>query len=87
MLVELTIEANEESFVIIHQHGINDVNCKSRIYTSVLLKMSVRNMYTICMTEHNESQSLYVLFPLRFYMLSPQLRILSLMVVLREKHL
>ena len=31
MLVELTIEANEESFVIVHQHGSNDVNCKSRI--------------------------------------------------------
>ena len=31
MLVELTIEANEESFVIVHQHGGNDVNCKSRI--------------------------------------------------------
>ena len=25
MLVELTIEANEESFVIVHQHGGNDV--------------------------------------------------------------
>ena len=33
MLVELTIEANEESFVIVHQHGGNDVNCKSRIQT------------------------------------------------------
>ena len=31
MLVELTIEANEESFVIIHQHGGNDVNCNPRI--------------------------------------------------------
>ena len=31
MLVELTIEANEESFVIVHQHGGNDVTCKSRI--------------------------------------------------------
>ena len=28
MLVELTIEANEESFVIVHQHGSNDVTCK-----------------------------------------------------------
>ena len=31
MLVELTREANEESFVIVHQHGGNDVTCKSRI--------------------------------------------------------
>ena len=31
MLVELTIEANEESFVIVHQHGSNDITCKSRI--------------------------------------------------------
>ena len=31
MLVELTIEANEESFVIVHQHGGNDVNCNPRI--------------------------------------------------------
>ena len=31
MLVELTIEANEESLVIVHQHGVNDVNCKSRM--------------------------------------------------------
>ena len=28
MLVELTIEANEESFVIVLQHGGNDVTCK-----------------------------------------------------------
>ena len=31
MLVELTIEANEESFVIVLQHGGNDVNCNPRI--------------------------------------------------------
>ena len=31
MLVELAREANEESFVIVHQHGGNDVTCKSRI--------------------------------------------------------
>ena len=31
MFVELTIETNEESFVIVHQHGGNDINCKSRI--------------------------------------------------------
>ena len=31
MLVELTREANEEPFVIVHQHGGNDVTCKSRI--------------------------------------------------------
>ena len=31
MLVELTIEANEESFVIILQHGGNDVTCKQFI--------------------------------------------------------
>ena len=28
MLEELTIEANEESFVIVLQHGGNDVTCK-----------------------------------------------------------
>ena len=31
MLVELTIEANEESFVIVLQHGGNDVTCKQSI--------------------------------------------------------
>ena len=31
MLVELTIEANEKSFVIVHQYGGNDVNCNPRI--------------------------------------------------------
>ena len=29
--MELTIEANEESFVIVHQHGGNEVTCKSRM--------------------------------------------------------
>ena len=28
MLDELTIEANEESFVIVLQHGGNDITCK-----------------------------------------------------------
>ena len=28
MLDELTLEANEESFVIVLQHGGNDVTCK-----------------------------------------------------------
>ena len=37
MLVELTIEANEESFVIVHQHGGNDVTCKSRIGSTFIL--------------------------------------------------
>ena len=31
MLVELTIEANEESFVIAHQCGDNGVTCKQSI--------------------------------------------------------
>ena len=31
MLDELTIEANEESFVIVLQHGGNDVTCKRSI--------------------------------------------------------
>ena len=31
MLDELTTEANGESFVIIHQHGGNDVTCKRSI--------------------------------------------------------
>ena len=31
MLVQLTIEANEESFVIVLQHGGNDVTCKISI--------------------------------------------------------
>ena len=34
MLEELTIEANEESFVIVLQHGGNDVNCNPRITRS-----------------------------------------------------
>ena len=34
MLVELTREANEESFVIVHQHDGNDVTCKSRMVNS-----------------------------------------------------
>ena len=40
MLVELTIEANEESFVIVLQHGGNDVTWKrsiSIIYLNVVL--------------------------------------------------
>ena len=32
MLDELTIEANEESFVIVLQYGGNDVTCKWSIY-------------------------------------------------------
>ena len=39
MLVELTIEANEESFVIVHQHGGNDVTCKSRIIISCVVDL------------------------------------------------
>ena len=31
MLLELTIEADEESFVIVLQHGSNDVTCKRSI--------------------------------------------------------
>ena len=31
MLVELTIEANEKSFVIVLQHGSNDITCKQSI--------------------------------------------------------
>ena len=31
MLDELTIEANEKSFVIVLQHGGNDVRCKRSI--------------------------------------------------------
>ena len=31
MLVELTMEGNEEYFVIVHQHGGNDVTCNPRI--------------------------------------------------------
>ena len=31
ILVELTIEANEEYFVIVLQHGGNDVTCNPRI--------------------------------------------------------
>ena len=37
MLVELTTEANEESFVIILQHGGNDVTCKSSICSAFIL--------------------------------------------------
>ena len=36
MLEELTIEANEESFVIVLQHGGNDVNCNPRMALTIL---------------------------------------------------
>ena len=39
MLVELRMEANEESFVIVLQHGGNDVTCKR----SVVLPVSGRH--------------------------------------------
>ena len=45
MLVELTIEANEESFVIVHQHGGNDVNCKSRIVKNNKRKKHLLELY------------------------------------------
>ena len=44
MLVELTREANEESFVIVHQHGGNDVTCKSRIVVPCCLKSQNRSI-------------------------------------------
>ena len=40
MLDELTIEANEESFVIVLQHGGNDVTCK-RSTAALLLKHTI----------------------------------------------
>ena len=43
MLVQLTIEANEESFVIVLQHGGNDVTCKrSIVECSYQLKKSYK---------------------------------------------
>ena len=36
MLDERTIEANEESFVIVHQHGGNDVTCKRSISIHII---------------------------------------------------
>ena len=36
MLVELIREANDESFVIVLQHGGNDVTCKSRIVHDII---------------------------------------------------
>ena len=36
MLDERTIEANEESFVIVLQHGGNDVTCKRSISTHII---------------------------------------------------
>ena len=44
MLDELTIEANEESFVIVHQHGGNDVTCKSRISKESIGRPGTRNL-------------------------------------------
>ena len=46
MLVEVTIEANEESFVIVHQHGGNDVTCKPSIgdLNSVSKQVLVRSL-------------------------------------------
>ena len=47
MLEELTIEANEESFVIILQHGGNDVSCNPRITAiSVNMKHLFANILT-----------------------------------------
>ena len=42
MLVELTIEADEESFVIVIQHGGNDITCKRSI--SVISQIHVKVM-------------------------------------------
>ena len=43
MLVELTTEVNEESFVIVLQRGHNDVTCKQCIAynTKTVLKMVI----------------------------------------------
>ena len=40
MLVELTIDINEESFVVVLQHGGNDVTCKGSL-TALLLKHTI----------------------------------------------
>ena len=39
MLVELTIEANEESFVIFLQHGGNDVGIGAKLFRFLILHL------------------------------------------------
>ena len=41
MLVELTIEANEESFVIVHQHGGNDIKSRMHVFICVCVCLFV----------------------------------------------
>ena len=54
MLNELTIEANEESFVIVLQHGIggNDVTCKQCIQSQV------GAVFIICAFQHCDPGSI-----------------------------
>ena len=47
MLVELTIEVYEESFVIVHQHGGNDVNCNPRIHFTCMFLHSLSLIYSM----------------------------------------
>ena len=50
MLVALTIEANEESFVVVLQHGGNDVACKQSIPLAIFpyISFSELNILTFC---------------------------------------
>ena len=49
MLDELTIEANEESFVIVLQHGGNDVTCKRSIDGLQSIPRESNNKYMAAM--------------------------------------
>ena len=50
MLVELTTEANEESFVIVHQHGGNDVICKSRFQFAAHCSLLTQHVFLLVLT-------------------------------------
>ena len=47
MLVELTIEVNEESFVIVHQHDGNDVTCKRSIHRFNIMWTFLSHTHTV----------------------------------------
>ena len=68
MLVELTIEADEESFVIVLQHGDNDVTCKRSIgpfrvlYACQLMCMWACVFMRVCVRVCVRDMSLSIIF-------------------------
>ena len=49
MLVELTREANEESFVIVHQHGGNDIKSRMHVFICVCVCLFVCLCVCMCL--------------------------------------